>query len=134
MWYQAIHKRRKNTVLINIADQLQISTIQFFYFYSKLSFPTLYHSFPKTPPPITYSCPHLFFHYSRVTKIRIFATLQLQWHGFIKLFYSRQKFMILSIKERYLVYVENFLCYQFLLNFQLLSFSKTLTKNYMNSY
>ena len=68
------------------------------------------------------------------TKVRIFAIFQLQWRGFIKLFYSWQKFMILSMKERYLVSVENFLCYRSLLNFQLLPSSKALTKNYMNSY
>ena len=85
-------------------------------------------------PGGSYPVPACFFITLYYTKIRIFAIFQLQWHGFIKLFYSWQKFMILSMKERYLVSVENFLCYRSLPNFQLLSFSKALTKNYMNSY
>ena len=127
-------KEEKNVVLINIADQLQIFTIHALLLLFQTGLPHPVSFISKSSPPITYSCPHLFFHHSRVPKTRIFATLKLQWHGFIKLFYSRQKFMILSIKEGYLVSVENFLYYQYLLNFQLLSFRKTPTKNYMNSY
>ena len=102
---------------MNIADQLQISTIHLLLLLFQTAPPHYLSFISKYSPAHTYYSPTCFIGTLEYTKIKIFSILQLQWHGFSKRFYSRHKFMILSIKERYLVSVEHFLCYCSLLNF-----------------
>lgn len=118
-WYQdeSIHRKEhiQSRWILPTSCKFPPSTSS--YFYSKPPLPTTCHSFPNIPPPIAYYSPTCFIGTLEYTKITIFSILQFKWHGFSKRFYSRHKFMILSIKERYLVSVEHFLCYCSLLNF-----------------
>ena len=111
-------KEEKNTDKTNIADR---PVANFHHsrpptFIQNCPFVPLIIHFQKFPCPLLIPAPTCFTGTLEYTKI-IFATLQSQWHGFIRHFYSQQKFMILSIKERYLVSMESFLCYSSLLNF-----------------
>lgn len=131
-WYPVIHKRK----IKYRADKYFKLAANFHHLRTPTFIPTyplpLIIYFQKKPfASQLILTPTCLFGTLEYIKITIYATLQLQWHGFIKLFYSNES-SVSSFQEN-IWNLWRISCYRFLLHFWLLSCSKTLTKNYMRS-